>query len=734
MFIIESSRKIHSEKDQMTQLRIPSYFTKARPAEGFFDWKTFDSEILDNEQKSFFKRSGLEFPDFWSSFSIDITASKYFRLVNGKQESSLKQLVERVTKKLKSEAVKQGYLDSKTARVFENELKYILYSQRAAFNSPVWFNLGVFKQPQTSACFIQSAGDSLEEIFDLLKNESQIFKYGSGSGSNFSNLRSYHEKLDTGGYSSGLLAFLNVFDTAAGAIKSGGITRRAAKMVIVDIDHPEIEDFIELKSKEEDKADALLKAGFKGDFEGEILSSLKGQNANNSVRVTDKFMKAVEQGKDWALRARKNKAVLKTLPAIELWQRIAKAAHRCADPGLQFHDTINKWNPCAQTDQIYGSNPCSEFMFLNDTSCNLASINLIHFLDEDNNFRLEEFQHTIKIIFLAQELLIDFSKYPTEKIGVNSHNFRPLGLGFTNLGSFFLKLGIGYDSDTARSWASFITSLMTSEAYISSHQFAKIRGPFKYYKKNKKSFTRVMKQHAKENDKIQWTLLPTQFKEVCRANWSEIVKYASGRGFRNAQATVIAPTGTISFFMNAETTGIEPEFSFIKYKNLVTGKKDGAGVKVKFVNQYFEEALKTLGYTPTEIESIKAKLLNTGYLDEKLLKNPTHKKVFQTAVGADPISPEAHLKMMAAVQPFVSGAISKTINLPSRSTIEDVQNAYYSAWKLGLKSVAIYRDKSKLAQPLEALEGPKCGDCNSPTELRGGCFVCLNCGTSIACG
>lgn len=719
---------------KQTRLVVPALYTAYRPAESFFKWKNFDSEILDNEKKSFFKRTNLEFPDFWSSFSIDITASKYFRTINGKPESSLKQLVQRVTKKLKSEAIRQGYLDTKSAGVFENELKYILYSQRAAFNSPVWFNLGVFKQPQTSACFIQSVGDSLEEIFDLLKNESQIFKYGSGSGSNFSNLRSYHEKLDTGGYSSGLLAFLNVFDTAAGAIKSGGITRRAAKMVIVDIDHPEIEDFIHLKSREEDKADALLKAGFKGDFEGEILASLKGQNANNSVRVTDQFMEAVENNKDWALRARKNKAVMKTVPAKDLWYGIAKAAHRCADPGLQFHDTINKWNPCAESDQIYGSNPCSEFMFLNDTSCNLASINLVHFLDDKNNFLLEEFQHTIKVIFLAQELLIDFSKYPTEKIGVNSRNFRPLGLGFTNLGSFFLRLGIAYDSDEARSWASFVTSLMTSEAYLNSHQFANIRGAFKHYGKNKKSFTRVMKLHAKENDKIHWPLLPALFKSICQNNWKNIVKQASGKGFRNAQATVIAPTGTISFFMNAETTGIEPEFSFVKYKNLVTGQRDGAGVKIKFVNQHFVEALKALGYLPTETDAIKEKLLETGYLDERLLKDPKHKNVFQTAVGANPISPEAHLLMMAAVQPFVSGAISKTINLPSQSTITDVANTYRKAWSLGLKSVAIYRDKSKLVQPLEAVEGPKCGDCNSPTELRGGCFVCLNCGTSIACG
>lgn len=718
----------------MTRLRISTQFTSARPAESFFKWKKFNSEILDNEQKSFFKRTGLEFPDFWSPFSIDITASKYFRTIDGKTETSLKQLVQRVTKKLKTESAAQGYLDTKNARLFENELKYILYSQRAAFNSPVWFNLGVFKQPQTSACFIQSAGDSLEEIFDLLKNESQIFKYGSGSGSNFSNLRSYHEKLDSGGYSSGLLAFLNVFDTAAGAIKSGGITRRAAKMVIVDVDHPEIEDFIRLKSHEEDKAEALLKAGFKGDFEGEILSSLKGQNANNSVRVTDQFMKAVEQKKDWFLRARKNKAVIKTVSAADLWQSIAKAAHRCADPGLQFHDTINKWNPCAETDQIYGSNPCSEFMFLNDTSCNLASINLIHFLDGNNNFLLEEFQHTVKIIFLAQELLIDFSKYPTPKISVSSRHFRPLGLGFTNLGSFFLKLGIAYDSDEARAWASFITSLMTSEAYINSHQFAKIRGPFKHYGKNRKSFTRVMKQHAKENENVKWELLPAFFKTVCRNNWKNVVKSAVGKGFRNAQATVIAPTGTISFFMNAETTGIEPEFSFIKYKNLVTGKKESAGVKIKFINQYFEEALKTLGYSFSEIDVIKNKLLETGYLDEKLLKDTKHRKVFQTAVGHASISPEAHLQMMAAVQSFVSGAISKTINLPSHSTIDDVASAYHRAWELGLKSVAIYRDKSKLAQPLETVEGPKCGDCNSPTELRGGCFVCLNCGTSIACG
>lgn len=718
----------------MTQLRIKSLFTSGKTAETLFTWKKFNSEILDNDKKTFFKGSGLEFPDFWSSFSIDITASKYFRTIDGKTESSLKQLVSRVTGKLKKEAIKQGYLNSKTAAIFENELKYILYSQRAAFNSPVWFNLGVFKQPQTSACFIQSAGDSLEEIFDLLKNESQIFKYGSGSGSNFSNLRSYHEKLDTGGYSSGLLAFLHVFDTAAGAIKSGGITRRAAKMVIVDCDHPEIEDFINLKSREEDKADALLKAGFKGDFEGEILSSLKGQNANNSVRVTDQFMKAVQQKKPWALRARKDKSVIKTVEADGLWQQMAKAAHRCADPGLQFHDTINQWNTCAESDQIYGSNPCSEFMFLNDTSCNLASINLTHFLDADNNFLIEDFRHTIQVIFLAQELLIDFSKYPTKQIGINSLEYRPLGLGFTNLGSFFLKLGIAYDSPDARAWASFITSLMTSEAYRNSHQFAKIRGPFKHYRKNKKSFTRVMKLHAKENRKTPWNLLPNGFKKICTDNWADVVKSVEGKGFRNAQATVIAPTGTISFFMNAETTGIEPEFSFIKYKNLVTGQKDGAGVKVKFVNQYFEEALKTLKYSAEEIEEIKNRLLDVGIVDEKLLKEPAHKKVFQTAVGADPISPQAHLQMMAAVQPFVSGAISKTINLPSRCTIEDVGTTYFKAWELGLKSVAIYRDKSKLVQPLEAVEGPKCMDCNSPTELRGGCFVCTNCGTSIACG
>jgi ribonucleoside-diphosphate reductase alpha chain len=373
-------------------------------------------------------------------------------------------------------------------------------------------------------------------------------------------------------------------------------------------------------------------------------------------------------------------------------------------------------------------------MFLDDTSCNLASINLIHFLDAENNFLIDEFRHTIQIIFLAQELLIDFSKYPTQKIEMNSHDYRPLGLGFTNLGAFFLKLGIAYDSDQARAWASFITSLMTSEAYMNSHQFAKTNGAFKHYKKNKKSFSKVMALHAKENAKIDWSLLPDEFKKVCTHNWKEVVKESLGKGFRNAQATVIAPTGTISFFMNAETTGIEPEFSFVKYKNLVTGKKDGAGVKVKFVNQSFEEALKTLRYSKEEIEVIKNKLLDTGYLDAKLLKDPNHKKVFQTAVGADSIAPIAHLKMMAAVQPFVSGAISKTINLPSRATIEEVAQTYFSAWELGLKSVAIYRDKSKLAQPLEAVEGPKCGDCNSPTELRGGCFVCLNCGTSIACG
>lgn len=718
----------------MTRLRINPHFTQKKKAESLFKWKKFKSEILDSDNKSFFKRSGLEFPDFWSSFSIDITASKYFRTINGRPEQSLKQLVERVTKKLKSEAIAQKYLNSQQAITFENELKYILYSQRAAFNSPVWFNLGVFKQPQTSACFIQSAGDSLEEIFDLLKNESQIFKYGSGSGSNFSNLRSYHEKMDSGGYSSGLMAFLNVFDTAAGAIKSGGITRRAAKMVIVDSDHPEVEEFINLKSKEEDKAEALLKAGFKGDFEGEILASLKGQNANNSIRVTDRFMNAVKSNQKWALRARKDKKIIKAVSAKDLWMAIAQAAHRCADPGLQFHDTINKWNTCAQSDQIYGSNPCSEFMFLNDTSCNLASINLIHFLDAENNFMIEEFRHTVKVVFLAQELLINFSKYPTEKIAKNSCDYRPLGLGFTNLGAFFLKLGIAYDSATARSWASFITSLMTSESYLNSHQFAQVNGAFKYYKKNKRSFTNVLKLHAQANRKINWSIFPNEFRQICSDNWKDLVNKCAKEGFRNAQATVIAPTGTISFFMNAETTGIEPEFSFIKYKNMVTGKKDGASVKIKLINRYFEEALKTLNYSAAEVETIKKRLLDTGHLDETLLRDPKHKKVFQTALGSDPISPEAHLLMMAAVQPFVSGAISKTINLPASYRIHDVAEIHWQAWTLGLKSVAIYRDKSKIIQPLEASEHPRCKDCNSITELRGGCFVCLNCGTSIACG
>ncbi len=718
----------------MPKLRIASHFTKGKKAEDYFKWKKFKSEILDSDKKAFFKRSGLEFPDFWSSFSIDITASKYFRTIKGRPEYSLKQLVQRVTKKLKSESISQGYLSAQDAAVFENELKYILYSQRAAFNSPVWFNLGVFKNPQTSACFIQSVGDSLEEIFDLLKNESQIFKYGSGSGSNFSNLRSYHEALDTGGYSSGLLAFLNVFDTAAGAIKSGGITRRAAKMVIVDSDHPEIEEFINLKSKEEDKADSLLKAGYSGDFEGDVLSSLKGQNANNSVRVTDRFMKAMKAGKKWALRARKTKKIVKSVSAQDLWQSIAQAAHRCADPGLQFHDTINKWNTCAQSEEIKASNPCSEFMFLDDTSCNLASINLVHFLDKKNNFLLEEFKHTIQVLFLAQELLIDFSKYPTEKIGQNSRDYRPLGLGFTNLGSLFLKLGIPYDSDQARSWASFITSLLTSEAYLSSHRFAKATRPFGQYMKNKRSFMKVMKLHSLANNKVNWSLLPATFKKITTDNWNFVISQCSDVGFRNAQATVIAPTGTISFFMNAETTGIEPEFSFIKYKNLVTGKKDGSGVRLKLVNHYFEEALKTLDYSDLEINVLKTRLLETGHLDEKLLRDPAHKKVFQTALGADPISPIAHLKMMAAVQPFVSGAISKTINLPSQCRLQDVADIHLMAWELGLKSVAVYRDKSKIAQPLEVSEHPRCGDCNSVTELRGGCFVCLNCGTSIACG
>lgn len=725
-------------KRDFSKLFFESYFTSGKKAEVLFKWQKTDSVIKNNVGDTIFSAKNIEFPKHWNQLSIDITVSKYFRKINGKHERSLKQLVSRVADVLKDQAIKQKYLNQSHAQIFHNELKYILYSQRAAFNSPVWFNLGVFQQPQTSACFIQKVDDSIESIYDLLKNEGLVFKYGSGSGSNFSKLRSRFENLETGGTSSGLMSFLNVFDAAAGAIKSGGITRRAAKMVIVDVDHPEIEDFISFKAREEDLAHALDKLGFSSGINGELIGHLHGQNANNSVRVSDKFMKAVKNDTLWSLRTRTSRKVLKKISARKLWDQIADAAYKCADPGLQFHDTINAWHTCPRSGPINASNPCSEYMFLDDTSCNLASLNLIHFVNEQGNFDFEAFKHTVSIIFLAQELLIDFSKYPTLEIEKNSNNFRTLGIGFTNLGGVLLKLGIPYDSEKGRAFASFLSAQLTGEAYLSSTEFARIKKPFYFYSKNKNNVFNILKKHKQATTAIEWKYLPKDFKNKNKILWESVLSKAKQYGVRNAQVSVIAPTGTISFFMGSDTTGIEPEFSFYKTKSIVSEKNQS--VEIVIENNLLVQSLKNLSYMESEINDIRVSLLKNKNFPYEKLKSDEHRKIFETALGPFSVSADAHLLMMAAVQPFVSGAISKTINLPNQVSKEEIKHIHFRAWELGLKSVSIYRDLSKISQPLNTTSElknngtPKCFECGHETELRGGCFVCTHCGLSIACG
>lgn len=710
----------------MTQdLLIESYFTKNKSAELFFKWKKRKCLLENNHGETYFKKGDLEFPEEWSQLAIDITASKYFK--KNRKEKSLKQMISRVAGTLEKEAVKQKYLSASQSKTYMNELKYILYSQRAAFNSPVWFNLGIYEKPQSSACFIQSLEDSLEGIYDLLTRESKVFKFGSGTGSNFSVLRSKYEDLDQGGKSSGLLSFLEVFDRAAGAIKSGGTTRRAAKMVIVDADHPEIEDFIELKSKEEKKARVLEKAGFSLGLEGEVTSSLKGQNANNSVRVTDRFMRSVTKDLYWPLKYRTNGKIYKKIRALDLWNKIVNAAYDCADPGLQFHDTINEWHTCKKSGEIKASNPCSEFMFLNDSSCNLASLNLLKFLNDKNEFLIQDFLHTIKVIFFSQELLIDFSSYPSLQLEANSKNFRPLGIGFANLGSFLLKLGLPYDSDSARAWAASISSILTGYAYEQSSLFAKKRGAFKEFKKNKNSFLEVLKKHQRSLQKIDQEKALSCLLKESQEIWARVIANAHKYGLRNAQASVIAPTGTIAFLMDCETTGIEPEFSFIRFKKLVSQKKE-----LKFISRSFLEALKTLGYEEWERNRIQQQVMENGELKRNFLKSESHYKVFQTALGNNILPAMAHLKMMSCVQPFISGAISKTVNLNSQATRDELSEVYFKAWKLGLKSIAVYRDKSKVVQPLSF--SPVCPECGKQTELLSGCYLCKNCGTSLSCG
>jgi ribonucleoside-diphosphate reductase alpha chain len=786
------------------------------------EWTRRPAKISGADGEVVFKMDDAEVPADWSQLATDVAVSKYFRKAGvptkSGAEESVRQLVRRVAHTLRTAGEEQGgyFATAEDAEAFEAELTYYLVHQIGAFNSPVWFNCGLFHEykipgsggnyavdlatghayitpdaytrPQVSACFIQSCGDDLDSIFSLVHDEARVFKYGSGSGTNFSKLRGKMEKLSGGGTSSGLMSFLEVLDRAAGATKSGGITRRAAKMVVLDADHPEIRDFIQWKAREEKKVAALIAGGFSSDFNGEAYRTVSGQNANNSVRVTDKFLEAVAANGVWETRARTTGEVVERMSAKDLWVEIAESAWKCADPGLQYDDTINRWHTCKNTDRIYASNPCSEFVFLDDTACNLASLNLLKFLDEKSGiFDVEGYQHACRVFFLAQEIAVDLASYPTKRIAERSHQYRPLGLGYANLGTLLMVSGLPYDSDGGRAVASAITAVMTGEAYALSAEMAASKGPFAGFAPNREPMLEVMRMHRDAALKIDRDLAPSALLAAAHDCWQRAVRLGEEHGYRNAQSTVLAPTGTIGLLMDCDTTGVEPDFALIKFKKLA------GGGSFKIVNQSVPRALKKLGYGPAEVQAIvdyvrgtatlkstadftPAELLARGLTEAEIAKvekqldsvfdlrsafashvlgagalqrlglaanakggavleklgyttaqiekaslvvcgrqtvegapflKADHYSVFDCAnrcgpLGTRYIEPMGHVRMMAATQPFLSGAISKTINMPSDATVADVERIHTESWKLGLKAIAIYRDGSKLSQPLSA--------------------------------
>jgi ribonucleoside-diphosphate reductase alpha chain len=805
-------------------------------------WERRSSVITNPDGSVVFKMEGAEIPTAWSQLATDIVVSKYFRKagLHGKKElgeTSVRQVVHRLARTIREAGEQLGgyFAGAKEADTFEAELSYLLVHQYGAFNSPVWFNCGLwhrygiqgtggnyswraetdaideianaYERPQCSACFIQAVDDDLMSIYDLVKSEARLFKYGSGTGTNFSAIRGKQEKLSGGGTSSGLMSFLEVFDRAAGATKSGGTTRRAAKMVCLDMDHPEIADFVQWKVREEKKALALIGAGFSSDFNGEAYHTVSGQNSNNSVRVTDEFMRAAAAGAAWQTRARTTGEVVDTLNAKDLWRTIAEAAWACADPGVQYDTTINRWHTCPNTAPIRASNPCSEYMFLDDSACNLASLNLTKFLGSDGVFDVEAYRHAVRVFFVAQEILVDFSSYPTRPIAKNSHDYRPLGLGYANLGTLLMLLGLPYDSDAGRALAGALTAIMCGHAYRVSAEMAANKGAFNGFAKNREPMLRVMRMHRDAAYAIDRDRCPETLWRAACADWDEAVRLGQEHGYRNAQSTVLAPTGTIGLLMDCDTTGVEPDFALVKFKKLA------GGGYFKIVNQSVPEALRRLGYAEREVQEIvaymsgtntllaaphvnRASLKERGLTNEDLAKieaaipgvfdldlafgswvlgeetytrlgvpaeakgkygfsllrhlgftaaqieeaNETivgrmtvegaphlaeqHYAVFDCAnrcgkKGKRFLAPMAHVKMMAATQPFLSGAISKTVNLPNEATVEDVQRIYEEGFRLGLKAIALYRDGCKASQPLSTThDGGKDEDEIQPAEAK----------------
>lgn len=722
------------------------YTQEGKDVYSMFDYELRTAQITNERNEVIFSQDNVEVPKSWSDTATKIVASKYFKRKNvGKEyggnedqsEQSVKRMVHRVSNTIRTFGEEKNYFSSKEeADTFEDELTYILLSQRAAFNSPVWFNLGLFhdykivengggyywdektgtvqeskdsySHPQLSACFINSVGDYMfgdhgpddHSIFKLVETEAKLFKYGSGNGSNVSNIRAYKEKLSGGGESSGTKQFLQILDAGANAVKSGGKTRRAAKMVILNADHPDVEEFIDWKVDAERKARALAAFGYDSDMDG-VYRDLPGQNSNNAIRVTDEFMNAVLEDKNWNLTERTTGNIRKTIKARELLEYIAKAAWVSGDPGMQYHTTINYWHTCPNTAPINASNPCSEYMFIDDTACNLASINLMKFRREDGTFDIEGFKHTVRIMFSAQEIEVDLAGYPTPSIAKNSYDFRPLGLGFANLGAYLMSNGIPYDSEEGFAIAGAITSIMTGEAYKQSAKIASRVGPFLEFEKNKEPYMKVMKQHQESHDRIPKIRSKINLEEMIKdgeRNWEDVRNLTMEYGSRNSQATVLAPTGTIGFMMDCDTTGIEPDTALVKYKKMI-----GGGV-MKLVNTTIPISLAKLGHNEDQIKDI------TTYIDQNdTIEGAPHLKkehlpifdcAFRPANGKRVISPTGHVRMMAAVQPFLSGAISKTVNMPEDWTAKNIYEIYIESWKKGLKAIAVYRDNAKLSQPL----------------------------------
>jgi ribonucleoside-diphosphate reductase alpha chain len=667
------------------------------------DWEIRTAGIGNEKGVSVFEQKDVEVPAFWSQLATNVVVSKYFRghLGTPERETSVRQLIDRVVNTITGWAEGQHYFaTAEDLNAFGAELTHLLVHQKMSFNSPVWFNVGVEKEPQCSACFINSVQDTMSSIMDLAKTEAMLFKFGSGAGSNLSTIRSSKEKMSGGGTASGPVSFMRGYDAFAGVVKSGGKTRRAAKMVILDIGHPDIEEFINCKIKEEKKAWALIEAGYDPSFTGEAYGSVAFQNANHSVRVTDDYMRAVTADGTWTTHAVRGGAEMDTYKARDLFREMAEAAWLCGDPGIQYDTTINDWNPVANSDRQYATNPCSEYSFINDSSCNLASLNLMKFVGADGEFDVEGFRYASRLTITAQEILVDNAHYPTPKITDNSHLFRPLGLGYANLGALLMSRGLAYDSPEGQAYAAAITSVMTAEAYRQSAIIARDHGgPFSEYAKNREPFLRVIEKHRDASHGIPQKLgLPNDLHRAARDIWDETLELGKANGYRNAQTSLLAPTGTISFMMDCDTTGIEPDIALVKYKKLV-----GEGF-LKIVNQTVPGALRKLAYTPEQVDAIIAYINERETIEGAPELKPEHLSVFDCAFkpmnGTRSIHYLGHLRMMSAVQPFLSGAISKTVNMPENATPAEIEQVYLEGWRLGLKAIAIYRDNSKRSQPL----------------------------------